>query len=200
MIYPYGKEFKRGVTVSDATIYDVAPTVLRVCGFPPALDDAMKSRFYRMLLESDEDTCPLVEGVAIRSYLKERHHEAICSVYGRSFSEPPWESDWDRFEQFDPDGVFVAEESKGKTPVGYVISFRRPGYGYVSVVAVLPEYRRRGIAFTLVRTAIRYLRQLGVRTIMVDAPADSPPAVHLYEKVGFRVVGTYEDEQVRHGA
>jgi len=38
VIYAYGREFERGLTIRNATIYDIAPTVLRVCGFPVALD------------------------------------------------------------------------------------------------------------------------------------------------------------------
>ena len=34
----YGREFRRGYELKDATIYDVAPTVLRVCGLRPAQD------------------------------------------------------------------------------------------------------------------------------------------------------------------
>ena len=160
----------------------------------------MKRVLHRMLLESDEDECPPVEGIAIRPYSEQRHREAIRSVYARSFGEAPWPSDWDGFEEFDPGGVFVAEETTGQAPVGYVISFRRRGHGYISVLAVVPERRRRGIGFALARTAIRYLRGLGIRSIMVDAPADSTPAVNLYHKLGFRVDRTFEDEYVRRSA
>ena len=156
-------------------------------------DGAVKRKLHRMVLQSVEDECSLSKGIAIRPYSEEQHHEAIPNIYARSFGEPPWPSDWDRFEEFDPQGVFVAEDADSHTPVGYVISFRRPTYGYISVVAVLPECRRRGIGFAVVSTAVNYLHGLGVDVVKVDAPADSPPAVGLYKKAGFRVESTFED-------
>ena len=38
VLYAYGKEFRQGGRLEGASLYDVAPTVLRVCGFPPARD------------------------------------------------------------------------------------------------------------------------------------------------------------------
>ena len=38
VIFAYGPEVRTRATVSGATVYDVAPTVLRLCGFPGALD------------------------------------------------------------------------------------------------------------------------------------------------------------------
>jgi len=154
----------------------------------------MKRMLYRMVLCNDDEGCTLPCSVEIRGYCAKRHHEAIRSVYGRSFGEPPWPSDWDRFDEFDADGTFVAEDVRTAEAIGYVLSFRRRDYGYISVVAVVPEYRRQGVGFALVRTAIRYLRGLGLRTIKVDAFVDATPAVNLYWKVGFQVETTFEDE------
>lgn len=61
----------------------------------------------------------------------------------------------------------------------------------------MPEYRRQGIAFALVHTAIQYLRGLRLRTIKVDAFRDATPAVNLYRKVGFRVESVFEDEEIQ---
>ena len=58
----------------------------------------------------------------------------------------------------------------------------------------MPKYRRQGVGVGLVRTAIRYLRGLGLRTIGIDAFVDATPAVNLYRKVGFQVETTFKDE------
>jgi hypothetical protein len=36
VLYAYGNEFSRGRQIPDADIYDIAPTLLRICGLPPA--------------------------------------------------------------------------------------------------------------------------------------------------------------------
>ncbi|MFW0858584.1 MAG: GNAT family N-acetyltransferase [Dehalococcoidia bacterium] len=150
---------------------------------------------YRMELCNDDEGYTLPCSVEIRRYCAKRDHEAIRSVYGRSFGEPPWPLDWDRFDEFDANGAFIAEDVGTAEVIGYVLSFRRRDYGYISVVAVVPEYHRQGVGFALVGTAIRYLRGLSLRTIRIDVYVDATPAVNLYRKVGFRVETTFEDEE-----
>jgi ribosomal protein S18 acetylase RimI-like enzyme len=123
-------------------------------------------------------------GICILPYCADLHQEYIPSLYAASFGEDPWPADWDQFDEFDPQGVFLAVEEE---PVGFAICFRRSDFGYISVVAVLPAYRRRGIASALVGTAIRYLRSLGLDTVRIDAYEASVPAVRTYEQLGFRV-------------
>ena len=95
---------------------------------------------------------------------------------------------------FDPNGAFVAADERTAEVVGYVLSFRRRDQGYISVVAVAPGWRRQGIGAALVRTAVNYLRGLGLQTIKIDAYADAAPAVNLYSKLGFRIEETFEDD------
>jgi ribosomal protein S18 acetylase RimI-like enzyme len=133
----------------------------------------------------------------IRSYSAEDDHEVIPSIYERSFDEPPWPKDWDQFDEFDAKGMFVADDVQRRRAVGYVISFKRRDHGYVSVLAVLPEYRMRGIGSALVKTAIGYLRGQGLEVIRVDALADSPAAVGFYRKAGFSIEETFEDDYER---
>jgi hypothetical protein len=40
VLYAYGRAFQPGGQIRSASIYDIAPTVLRLCGCPPALDMA----------------------------------------------------------------------------------------------------------------------------------------------------------------
>jgi ribosomal protein S18 acetylase RimI-like enzyme len=154
-------------------------------------------RRYLHKLEFQQDlrasTAP--EGIVICPYDKARHHAAIRTLYAEAFEDTPWPSDWDEFLQFDPRGVFVAEATATAEAVGYVISFQRDDIGYVSVLAVVPAHRRRGIALALILAATDYLRSLDVASIQVDAFTDSLPAVSLYESVGFRIIKTYEDEE-----
>ena len=157
----------------------------------------MKRTLHRMILGSQEEGHPLPPQIVIRSYSAKDDHEVIPSIYERSFGEPPWPKDWEKFDEFDAKGMFVADDVQRRQPVGYVISFKRWDHGYVSVLAVLPEYRRRGIGSALVKTAIGYLRGQGLEAIRVDAPTDSPAAVGVYRKVGFSIEETFEDDYER---
>ena len=108
--------------------------------------------------------------------------------------KPAWEDDWQEFPEFDPSGVVVAEQLATSQPVGFAISFQRDPGWYVSVVAVVPAHRRRGLARALVTQCSEIASAQSIQVIRIDAYEDSPPAVACYRELGFR---TYAVEQVR---
>jgi ribosomal protein S18 acetylase RimI-like enzyme len=147
----------------------------------------------RMQRSADVLEPVMVPGVAVRRWDRSRDHARIPGVYGSAFGHDPWPEDWDAFDDFDPDGVFVAEA--GGEAVGFALCFRRADHGYISVVAVVPSHRRRGIASALVGRAVGYLRSLQADTVRIDAYADAPAAVAAYRSLGFEVYETVVDEQ-----
>lgn len=148
-----------------------------------------------MVLHGDCRDIRPPDHVIIALYRRKEHHNTIRSLYGAAFGDTPWPEDWDRFERFDPLGVFVAEEASTGRALGFCVSFSRDTFGYISVVAVLPGHRRAGVASALVRAACAYLRCLGLAEVKVDAFTDSLPAVHLYERMGFVVESTFPDPE-----
>lgn len=60
------------------------------------------------------------------------------------------------------------------------------GEYYIDSLAVLPEYRGHGIAKQLLKAQIEHAKLQGFdkATLLVDP--DNPPALHLYESLGFR--------------
>ncbi len=148
-----------------------------------------------MELSEKVRTQSLPKEVVICSYNREQHHNIIPTLYAKAFVEPPWSKDWDCFPEFDALGVFLAQIPATSEVVGYVISFQRKDFGYMSVLAVVPSHRRRGIGGALVHAAIVYLRSRGLKTIQVDAFTDNLPAVRLYQNLGFRIIRTYEDNE-----
>jgi len=135
-----------------------------------------------------------VPGIVVRPYEREHDHHRIPLVFGAAFDRDPWPDDWDRFPEFDPDGVFVAEAGEAGEAAGYAICFRRRDFGYISVVAVTPGRQRRGIASALVRRAAEYLRALGLGTVRIDAYGDSTPAVATYRSLEFTVYDVLLEE------
>jgi len=81
-------------------------------------------------------------------------------------------------------GYIWEEDSR---PVGLVL-FSREGATRrweIGIVAVLPEYRRRGIARNLMQAAIETIRSREGQVVVLDAAAASAPACVLYETLGF---------------
>jgi len=158
----------------------------------------VSARFlHRMQRVGDPPAAPVPDGVTVFPYAPDRDHARVPLVYAAAFGAPPWPDDWDRFTAFDPGGVFVAETLATGEAIGFVTCFRRGGVGYVSVLAVVPGWRRRGVAHALLGSAVAYLRSTGLVAVEVDAFTDAEPAVALYRAFGFVVLRTYEDPQPR---
>jgi len=149
-------------------------------------------KFYRLELKGD---CPPAAGAAEFAtvpYSRELHHGEIPRIYAEAFSEEPWGRDWDKFDGFDPRGVFLAAGGDGEL-AGYVISFKRRDHGYISVVAVSPRWQKRGAAAALIREAVSYLRSLGLKTVRIDVDENRTAALRLYAKLGFSVAEKLPD-------
>ena len=56
-------------------------------------------------------------------------------------------------------------------------------------VAVHPDFRRKGIAETLVNTLVAQLKTKGSRCLTLEVRASNTPAITLYEKLGFSEIG-----------
>lgn len=56
-------------------------------------------------------------------------------------------------------------------------------------VAVLPIYRQTGIGEKLINCLCTHLSQRGARSVLLEVRVSNAPAIRLYEKLGFTVVG-----------
>lgn len=77
----------------------------------------------------------------------------------------------------------------GDTVAGYVGSQTVLGETDMMNIAVHPDYRRRGVAQTLVNTLVAALAENGSHSLMLEVRVSNEPAKALYEKLGFRQVG-----------
>lgn len=70
--------------------------------------------------------------------------------------------------------------------VGYAVTAIRYGLmGHLLSLATRPEFRRKGVATTLLLETIRILRGEGVRLIRLEARISNAEAIMLYERMGF---------------
>lgn len=73
--------------------------------------------------------------------------------------------------------------------VGYVIASVDNGVCHLVSIAVLPVYRGLGIGRLLAESALEDCKKRGALRAYLEVAVDNTPAISLYRKLGFRVVG-----------
>lgn len=73
--------------------------------------------------------------------------------------------------------------------VGYTCVRAMYEEAQVCNVAVLPEYRRQGIAKQLIEEMLRLSAEKGCQICELEVNTENTPAVELYKKCGFEVAG-----------
>jgi mycothiol synthase len=91
-----------------------------------------------------------------------------------------------------PDGYFFAIDERTGQEVGTsrarIDLLGGKPVGYVGTVAVLPSYRRRGIAQALIAQTLQYLARQGMESAVLNVNDANSSARRLYEKLGWREV------------
>ena len=96
--------------------------------------------------------------------------------------------------------TFVVTEENGEV-IGYIMCRIEPGLtdfatlgltrkGHVISIAVLPEHRRRGIAYALMREAMQAMLLYKAKECFLEVRVNNASAVNLYKKMGFKVKRT----------
>ncbi len=74
---------------------------------------------------------------------------------------------------------------EGKRLVGTVLGTHDTRKGWINRLAVIPEYRRRGIAAKLVRAAERALRKEGMQVMAALIESENAASRSLFSKLGY---------------
>jgi GNAT superfamily N-acetyltransferase len=90
--------------------------------------------------------------------------------------------DWERFLSCEPDGCFVAEWD-GAAVGTATTSCYGSELGWIGMLLVHPDHRRRGIGSALLQHGLDQLHRRGVRCVKLDA---TPLGQPVYERVGFQ--------------
>ena len=104
----------------------------------------------------------------------------------------------DLYERFP--ATFIVAEENGEV-VGYIMcrvetgipDFKLLGIarkGHVISIAVLPEYRRRGIGYSLMQETMKAMVLYKAKECFLEVRRGNTPAVNLYKKMGFKVIRT----------
>ena len=138
-----------------------------------------------------------VAGIEIRPYDHAGDARAFHEAQQESFASHwehrprPWEEWAKRFdrETFDPTLWWGAYDGDHVAGVVLAEEKRDPDQGWVDVLGVRPDYRRRGIAEALLKTAFAEFWRRGERRVGLGVDAESPTgATRVYERAGMRTL------------
>ncbi|WP_236790461.1 mycothiol synthase [Amycolatopsis sp. GM8] len=152
----------------------------------------------------------LPQGVSLRTFVPGQDEQAVIDVNARAFDWHPEqgaltvgelrateEEDW-----FDADGFFLASAPAGAggtdTADGRVLGFHwtkvHPAdpeafggepVGEVYVVGVDPAAQGGGLGKALTLAGLRYLRERGLKQVILYVEGDNAPALTVYSRLGF---------------
>ena len=106
----------------------------------------------------------------------------------RSCFPDPWTLEGLSAELQNPVARFFVALDHQKV-VGYAGMYSVAGEGDIAKVAVLPEYRRKGIGRALVSTLIYLAQQERLAFLTLEVRKSNQAAAELYQGLGFRLVG-----------
>ena len=115
--------------------------------------------------------------------LSKKHLDDVWEIEKICFSSPWSREDLEKQINIETSHFLVAVED-GRA-VGYMGLQIFSGQGYVTNVAVLPQYRQRGIAAMLINEQMKNQMDF----ITLEVRQSNTPAINLYTKMGFENVG-----------
>jgi ribosomal-protein-alanine N-acetyltransferase len=127
-----------------------------------------------------------VEGLTIMA-MQESDLPSVVAIERLSFSTPWSETSFldEIYKHHSTAKVSVA----GERVVGYICANQIADEGHILNLAVHPDFRRKGIANTLVKNIIEELKENACRFLYLEVRASNNAARKLYEGFGFSVVG-----------
>lgn len=85
---------------------------------------------------------------------------------------------------------FAAVDKETETVLGYIGMHAIVDGGYITNVAVLPQYRKNGIGDMLVKAVVECAKHNDrLAFVTLEVRPSNAAAIHLYEKNGFKQVG-----------
>lgn len=106
----------------------------------------------------------------------------------------PWSERSYRFELLENPvaSLFVAEASElgVDTIIGYIGLWELVDEAHISTLAVKQNFRRRGVARSLISRALKFLSSRGIVSVSLEVRRSNDGARKLYAEFGFTQVGT----------
>jgi len=128
--------------------------------------------------------------IIYRQYVGESDLPHIMALVQSELSEPYVIYTFRYFLHQWPELAFLAYPSGSSDPIGTIIckqSMHRhqANRGYIAMLSVSKDWRKRGIASTLVRKAMEAMKENNVEEVVLETEFDNHAALSLYESLGF---------------
>lgn len=117
--------------------------------------------------------------------------EAICDIERACFSDP-WSYESIKSELDNPFGLYAIAYD-GTRVVGYIMGTVLYEDCDINNVAVLPEYRRRGVGRRMMESFLVRCRGKGAKRVLLEVRESNLAAIGLYSAFGFAVIGKRRD-------
>jgi [ribosomal protein S18]-alanine N-acetyltransferase len=114
----------------------------------------------------------------------------LAQVHGACFHRGWGESEFD--SMLAETNTLVHRLRLGRKTVGFAVSRIGADEAEILSVAIDPRCRGLGLSRNLLLTHLGYLAGRGVRTIFLEVEENNRPALRLYKRAGFAVVGRRE--------
>lgn len=119
--------------------------------------------------------------------MSNEHISQIVELEKLCFSDP-WSVNAFEYELTNPLSLWLVAVEYNRV-VGYIGSQTVLDESDIMNVAVLPEYRRKGVGHHLVTSLSDHLTQHNVKSLSLEVRISNSPAISLYKKLGFEQVG-----------
>jgi ribosomal protein S18 acetylase RimI-like enzyme len=117
---------------------------------------------------------------------------AAAARIDRAAFDPPWHLDENGITEAmgaTPQHRIRLAVTASDDPAGYLITGRNGAVGFVQRLAVDPAHEGQGVASSLLRDSLDWLRRRGVTEVLVNTHLDNGRALDLYARHGFVTAG-----------
>lgn len=122
--------------------------------------------------------------------------QSIADIQNSIFGEDWLKNSFDSYIENTLHGLYCAELD-GKI-IGYLSANFVIGEAEITSVATIPEYRNRKTASSLMSYFEENAKARGVKEIFLEVRTQNTPAIHLYEKFGYKNIAVrknyYKDD------
>lgn len=119
--------------------------------------------------------------------LSEKNIESVYELEKLCF-DSPWTYKMFESEINNSRSVYlVAKDEQTDAIVGYIGVWLAVDFADITNVAVHPEYRKKGIAISLINEICRICKNYGIEQVGLEVNVNNKPAIALYKKLGFIV-------------
>ena len=119
--------------------------------------------------------------------MRQNHVAQVAELEKLCFSDP-WSENSVASELENPLALWLVADDDGKV-VGYIGSQTVMDASDMMNVAVHPDYRKQGIATTLIVGLVEELRRNGSRSLTLEVRASNENAIRLYRMLDFQEIG-----------